>query len=52
MIAGHEDERYVERVHQVTQVLEREVAAARDEVGAAGRADVGPQAFLDHVGDG
>ena len=52
MVAGHEYERHIERVHQVTQVLERQVAAAQDEVGAAGRADVGPQAFLDHVGDG
>ena len=52
VIAGHEDQRHVESVHQIAQVLERQVAAAQDEVGAAHRADVGPQAFLDHVGDG
>ena len=52
MVTRHEYERHIERIHQVAQILERQVAAAQDEVGAARRADVGPQAFLDHVRDG
>ena len=52
VVARHEDQRHVERVHQVAQVLERQIAAAQDDIGAAHRAEVGIQAFLDHVGDG
>ena len=52
MVAGHEDQRHVERVHQVAQVLEGQVAAGQDEVGAAHRAQIGVQPLVHLVGDG
>ena len=51
MIAGHEHERDVERVHQPPEVLEGQVTAAHDQLRAADRGHVRPQRLVHHVGD-
>ena len=43
MVAGHEDQRHVERVHQRAQVLERQVAAGQDQLAPTRRVRVGQQ---------
>ncbi len=52
MIAGDEHERHVQAIHQVSQVLERQVTAGHDELGGADRAEIGVQPLIDLVGYG
>ena len=51
MITGHEDERDVQHVHQRAQVLERQVTAGQDQLGAAHRGRVSHQRVIDLIGD-
>ena len=51
MITRHEDQRDVQRVHQRAQVLERQVTAGQDELGAAHRGRVSHQRIIDLIGD-
>jgi hypothetical protein len=46
VVPGHEDQRDVEPVHQVAEVLERQVAAGQDEVCAAQPAQIGVQPLV------
>src|SRR5215470_7565674 len=52
VVAGHEHQRYVERVHQVTQVVEGKVAAGDDEPCLAHGPDVRAERVVDLVGYG
>ena len=52
VVAGHEHERYVERVHQVAQVVEGKVAAGDDQPGLAHRPHVGVQGVVHLIGHG
>ena len=51
MITGHEDQRNVQHVHQRVQVLERQITAGQDQLGAAHRGRVGHQRVIDLIGD-
>ena len=50
MVAGHEHQRNVERVHQRPQILKRQITAGQDQVGAAHRARVRRDPLVDLVG--
>jgi hypothetical protein len=51
MITWHEDQRNVQHVHQRAQVLERQVTAGQDQLGAAHRGRVSQQRVIDLIGD-
>ena len=50
MVAGHENQRDVQRVHQRAEVVERQVTAGQDQLGAAHRGRVGRQRVIDLIG--
>jgi len=52
VVAGNIKERHVERAHEVFEVVERQVAAAKNEVGARAAQPVTVQSLIDLVGDG
>ena len=52
MVAGHEHERHVERVHQRAEVLRGQVTAGHDQLGRPGLAQIGQQPLVHLVGDG
>src|ERR1700688_1874161 len=50
MVAGHEDQGHVQRVHQVAEVIEGQVPAGEDQLGRAYRAQVRAERVVHLVG--
>ena len=52
MVAGHVQQRDVDPADQVLEVVERQVAAAEDQVGTKARQPVAVEPLIDLVRDG
>lgn len=52
MVAGHVQQRDVDPADQVLEVIERQVAAAKDQVGTKARQPVAVEPLIDLVRDG
>src|SRR5450759_3150476 len=50
MVAGHEDQGHVQRVHQVAEVIEWQVPTGEDQLGRAYRAQVRAERVVHLVG--